>query len=440
MMTRKENQWKGDATYWSLDKGRWLRAKDGSDQRSEHQAPSLPSRERNPFVAFKKAVDTSAGALISPILRLNKRRQESHQAQRVSELDFARRWYGRADCTPMRSNHEATEIATTLLDRAEESTRDILPLKIYALFEDGQDDWACHDPIADAMLAFGGACYFSPDVGDRLPSTSSLFQQLPRLPCWLSFNWFKHSPYSPIQVEGVDGLCDPKWRAAFEDLLDVSLDGPLRRRASPSTRSGSRCSRTVGLEWMLGLQVSGTLPPRSSGRCRPSGNPCDPDSCGFLIRCPKTSPVLQSEYRELVEDIRLLDLCGETVGIVSNIEKLLSMPEDSKTVQSTGPGESIKVFVAKDITGAEEHPHDPALQPCNTGERLSPTAEISSIDERSAQFRRLERARQTISLTLKSTYTTRLPNGTVTTRTVFKRQFEDGTEDIQEDVYTSHDR
>jgi hypothetical protein len=112
--------------------------------------------------------------------------------------------------------------------------------------------------MADAMLAFGGASYFSPDVGDRLPSTALLRHSPPSYqPRWLSIAWFKDSKYSPIQLEAIEGLPQHNWRAAFEDLMFTSLN-----RSPPLTtvQQSPFPPQESGLAWTINLLAGGFLP------------------------------------------------------------------------------------------------------------------------------------------------------------------------------------
>ena len=220
----------GDRVHWSLDTGRWLYTARTPRKTAQRIAPTPDSRERNPFVVFKRLVDRGFGAFAS-----QERRQQAARQPLDRERDKRQGWYGRSRSHGRRSQEsswdDSVNATSTLLYQAEWNMRDVSPDAIGALFQDeeSENERGRKDTMADAMLAFGGACYFSPDVGDRVPSAAMLFRPPSRSYRWLSIDWFKHSPYSPSNVEAIQNMPGPheSWRAAFEDLLNTALGRSL---------------------------------------------------------------------------------------------------------------------------------------------------------------------------------------------------------------------
>lgn len=129
--------------------------------------------------------------------------------------------------------------------------------KVVALYKDPESDMGLLDSLASPLLALGGTWLHLPEVGDTLPTASNwkLMGEAPN-PRWLSVDWFKRSPYSPVRLEAHPDLTKDggKWRAAFEDLMLSAMDRPM-------LGEDDRESRLPGLKWMLSLQYRSVLPP-----------------------------------------------------------------------------------------------------------------------------------------------------------------------------------
>ncbi|TKA83610.1 hypothetical protein B0A55_00397 [Friedmanniomyces simplex] len=236
----------------------------------------------NVFLSFKRFIDTNLGNLADSfrqfpdnIAELRAGMQEERGRRKQEELDIWRRWTGLEEspdhCQLLRDRsspadrQDAVDAALLLLKEARDRNAHIPAEKIEALYTD--DNLGSLDVFASPMLSPGGACYYQQDGGCNAPSTV-IFRSDFSSHRWLSIDWFKRSPYSPVSLERLDGLQKPggSWREAFEDLLAAALDKPMNSRE----RIGQRCpggnpqsTRTgPGLDWMLSLQCRGFLPPQ----------------------------------------------------------------------------------------------------------------------------------------------------------------------------------
>ncbi|KAK4501392.1 hypothetical protein PRZ48_007201 [Zasmidium cellare] len=251
--------------------------------RLEKELGNDDNTSTSPFTAFKKFVDSSFQGFTdgfknfpSNIAELRAKMQREQERLHEEELDISRRWTGSED-TPdhiqlelLRSTEqerrEAFDATTSILAEAQRRNAHVPKAKIAALFNDPESMLGYLDRLASPMLALGGAWYYMPETGDRLPTADS-WRWLAPQPRWLSVDWFKRSPYSPIRLEAHPdlGLEGEKWRAAFEDLMDASLDKPMESRERVGMRALHGKPQSTyhgpGLEWLLSLQCRGILPP-----------------------------------------------------------------------------------------------------------------------------------------------------------------------------------
>lgn len=243
------------------------------------------SHRDNPFLSFKQYVDQSFASLAENLARLptnitelRTEMQRDQDRAREEEADISRRWTGSTDSpdqlflelqrSTVEEKEDAQSVARSLIDEASRRNKDVPMWKIKALFEDKESFPGQLDQFASPMLSFGGACYYKPESGDNLPSTSSYTLRWPEstIP-WLSINWFKRSPYSPIRLEAHPDTAQSgaRWRAAFEDLLCAALDKPMTSTEKFGIREPYGNPQSTyngpGLDWMLSLQCRGILPP-----------------------------------------------------------------------------------------------------------------------------------------------------------------------------------
>ncbi|KAK1825278.1 hypothetical protein LTR12_000078 [Friedmanniomyces endolithicus] len=251
--------------------------------------PQAMERETDPspggnsvFLSFKNFIDTNLGSLADSfrqfpanLAELRAKMEDEQVRRKQEELNVWRRWTGleespdhvqmlRDRASPA-DRQEAVDAAVMLLREARNRNAHVPAKKIEALFKD--HNVGSLDAFASPMLSPGGACYYQQDSGYNAPSTA-IFRASSSSHRWLSIDWFKRSPYSPISLEQLEGLQEPggSWRGAFEDLLAAALDKPMNSRE----QFGRRCpvgsvqsTRTgPGLDWCLSLQCRGILPPQ----------------------------------------------------------------------------------------------------------------------------------------------------------------------------------
>ena len=246
---------------------------------------------KGPFERFKGFVDSNFSALSegfknfpSNISELKAKMQQEREARREEEREIWRRWTGSEDSPDHirmqvdRSSAEerqAAEDATYMLLRESYERNKHVPVqKIIDLYRDSEWSFGGLDQYANPMLSFGGACYYKPETVENLPSTARWGWPAPR-PQWLSVDWFKRSPYSPIRLEAHPDMSaeGTKWRAAFEDLLSVTLEKPMISEEKIGQRIPHGKPQSTyhgpGLDWMLSLQCRGILPPQLPSLYKP---------------------------------------------------------------------------------------------------------------------------------------------------------------------------
>ena len=408
------------SSHWSLDKGQWQYT---TDRREKYPESHTRRGERNPFVAFKHFVDGSFRALTLPLTR----RQEWLEAKKEADSDSWTRWLGADWRAPAMDRPNAMVTAVILLSHATEKTKDIDLHKIEQLFADHEDEWVQDDPIVDGMLAFGGACYFSPDVGDRLPSSAQLFRQNTKPPRWLSIDWFKRSSYSPVQVEAMeDGPGhECRWRAAFEDLMSVSLDRQMlplfqSRLYSPETWN------EPGLNWTLSLQYRGILPPLlESWRRTLIDNPvtggvssCSLSTSGLRWTLPpQLRHVGDPQLKAFVDEIAMAGRgCSFGAGYLEQNETL----EADSNLLTTSAQQAVD-------TSSD-------LSLCN--ERVYTAADSTRQDQQSVSTQP-KASNFAVVATTTTSETTLTPDGTKTVREITRRQYADGTEETYDSTHST---
>ena len=249
------------------------------------------SSVKSPFERFKNFVDSNITTLSegfknfpSNISELKARMQLEREARMNEERDIWQAWTGSKDSPDHiqmqveRSTSDERELSREavyqLLLQAYKKNQHVPADKILNLYRDNEWSFGGLDKFANPMLSFGGACYYKPETVENLPSTARWGWPAPS-PQWLSVDWFKRSPYSPIRLERHPDLEDKgaKWRAAFEDLLSAALDKPMVTEEKIGYRSlyGKPQSTYYGpgLEWMLSLQCRGILPPQLPSLYKP---------------------------------------------------------------------------------------------------------------------------------------------------------------------------
>lgn len=230
-----------------------------------------------PFIAFKHFIDDQVAAVTQFPSTLAELRQHGQAFEADAQQKYIaawKRWTGNDRVEPGHAPSEAcvylAELNRDLLmEESARRNRHVPVEKLVALFSDS-------DPMTDLVS----------ELGFYVPSD------------WLSVSWFKHNPYSPINLEADSllGKYDTKWRHAFEDLLEASLDKPMTSQEKFGQRGsfgGAESTwRGSGLNWMLSLQCRGILPPQVPSWYHPGAT--------------------ESGFREAFEDLTILDKSFDT--------------------------------------------------------------------------------------------------------------------------------
>lgn len=462
-----------------------------------------------PFSAFKRFIDDGFSSLSSALqdlpsttAELKSRMQREQERWRAEEQDISERWTGSTDSpdhiqmlasrSSNREKEEVRESMLELLDTANERNAHIAPAKLEALYRDQGLDMGILDLLGDLSNVSLGSYR------------------------WLSVDWFKRDPYSPIRLESHHALGEygAKWRAAFEDLLDASLDKPMGSiervgMREPFGRHPQSTYYGPGLDWMLSLQCRGILPmqlPRTysipgmapelkgsrwtgilrheaasteNGRtANPTisadlrdllsavGTKAAPDTGAdpLPVRIPPETEqdLYDSEYLfpgvspssedhesngpEKADDAaraqdksfrdalvrRGYELAGDEFedfasslpGIDKLLERVLRLQQEWDSIEeSTGAGKaSLKDYLEATRSAAVEHEQQGVLAPSHEQQHTEPQAK-----------------RPDVLSALTTTHTTRLPDGTVTTKVVLKQRFADGREETTESMHTRNE-
>jgi hypothetical protein len=318
-----------DRRYWSLDKSCWV------------DFPPLPKKEKpkkrkwlnfNGFITFKQYVDGIPAAIASPFVERKKRKQQRLLARREEEHEWMTKWYGntcaaRAVSDTDKKSAEFTALA--LLRLAEAKNKNVLSSDIDSLFvERGREPAS----MADQMLAFGGAAYFLPEVGDFLPSAATLCRSPPRRLPWLSLEWFKRSQYSPIQLEESQDMKSEHWRFAFEDLLAVQLGWPLPLRRNVRAKNYLSPEQS-GLGWVLTLLSDGFLPTLAPSKLGHSSTPTS--GLASLERSSGSRQVFNEVFHEIQSSQRVDGIESVTLRKLGALHDLKSRQTPDPPKQST---------------------------------------------------------------------------------------------------------
>ncbi|KAF1346291.1 hypothetical protein BDV97DRAFT_39358 [Delphinella strobiligena] len=225
---------------------------------------------------------------------------------------------------------------------------------------------------------------------------------------WLGIDWFRKNPYSPIQLEQHEQAHKhgSMWRAAFEDLLAATLDKKQTAREvwegvteSESTYKGWGAP---GMDWMLGLQCRGLLPPQLPSLYNIS---------------PAEKKKLDRVFGKIIAGSMLWTPYGKVVKRdFEQLARVIASPEldDVAVKAATQPETELDMyehFMEGPLSKEEEQP-----------------------DEQETTDKNMAGKMPSVVATLTTTETTTLPDGTSQTRRTLKKRFADGREDIEEEV------
>jgi hypothetical protein len=223
----------------------------------------------NPLIAFKHFVDDRIAAIVEFPSKITELKRTTRDLSAASEdLERAhKRWTGHDQKWAVDFHRlngellpdvlgEAKELAAMLIRESDWRNRHVPSEKITALCEDKE-----FNPNRNMEANSPWPFHYRISFNQSQESVASLTH-------WLSVNWFKNNPYSPVNLE-VDPLLakyDTKWRHSFEDLLEASLDKPMTSQNKYGVRPFSKTTRSTwhgpGRDWMFSLQCRGILPPQ----------------------------------------------------------------------------------------------------------------------------------------------------------------------------------
>lgn len=298
-MSGKDDDSRSDLDKWlDAQRAEMNKVRQQFDEQLRSWTDDASTSIKSPFERFKNFVDDNFSTFAegfknfpSNVSELKAKMQQEREARRQEELDISRKWVGtddspdhirmQVDRQSADERHAVKDATYMLLREAYERNKHVSPEKILKLFQDNESNFGYLDQFATPMLSYGGACYYKNETVENLPSTARWGSWLNPRYQWLSVDWFKRSPYSPLRLEDrpdlngpVSSVLDSKWRAAFEDLLCAALDKPMK---APQEKVGQRFpygnpqSTTTGpgLDWMLSLQCRGILPPQLPSLYKP---------------------------------------------------------------------------------------------------------------------------------------------------------------------------
>jgi hypothetical protein len=394
---------------------------------SQAMAPWWPSsetdkarRDDDPFADFRRFADEQINALVEGINSLpgfssaslgaeeQRWSDEMRELRKRLEEDFPPLFASLLGAPERRAylggpiSEEARQAARVLLLQARNASFGVDPRKILSLYQDhGQGMMPVHSKFP---------------IRTTTSNTT-----------WLGIDWFRHSPYSPIQLEqhSTAHQHGGKWRAAFEDLLCSHLDKPQVAhgawKAEDSIAASDPDNQTLynhwaqpGIDWMLGLQCRGILPPQ-----------------------------LPSLYNITPLETKKLDrVFGKIVSGVSNfwtpygrsvyedftqLARIVASPdaEDLVVRSNSKPDTELDMYenMWKDDYGRNE--------------AEDPKSEAMPINSLSTALSTNEETQKPSVISVMTTTESRtMPDGSVYTKRVLKKRFSDGIEENREEEST----
>lgn len=289
---------------------------------------------------------------------------------------------------------DTRQAARALLLQARNANMGANPDKILALYQDH----------GDSMLPVVGP------VPIRASGTAG----------WLGIDWFRKNAYSPIQLEQHEHTHQhgSMWRAAFEDLLATALDKEPSSRevweGSVDDEGQFKAWGAPGMDWMLGLQCRGLLPPQL-----PS----------LYNITPAEKKKLDRVFGKIIAGTNLWTPYGKVVKRdFEQLARVIASPEmDDIAVKAVVQPENELNLYEKFGDEEKNEKSEPKVSRKQGGDRND--MEKSKFVEN----------KNSVVATLTTTKTTVLPDGTTTTRRVLKKRFADGREETNEEVSSGQD-
>ncbi|KAI5211660.1 hypothetical protein AUEXF2481DRAFT_40246 [Aureobasidium subglaciale EXF-2481] len=382
-----------------------------------------PHRDDDPFADFRRFAEEQIGALVQGINSLpgfssaSLGAEEQHLTDEMRELrkrleeDFPPLFASLLGAPERRSylggpiSEEARQAARVLLLQARNASLGVNPNRILSLYQDhGQGMMPVHSKFP---------------IRTTTSNTT-----------WLGIDWFRHSPYSPIQLEqhSTAHQHGGKWRAAFEDLLCAHLDKPQVAydawKAEDSIAASDLENQTLynqwaqpGIDWMLGLQCRGILPPQ-----------------------------LPSLYNITPLETKKLDrVFGKIVSGVSNfwtpygrsvyedftqLARIVASPDAEDLVLRRNMQPETEMDMYESLWKVkEDYSEEQASSSKATSMSNNSSVSISSSDPARSQ-------KPSVISVMTTTEMRTIPDGTVYTKRVLKKRFSDGTEENREEEST----
>ncbi|KAG9659740.1 hypothetical protein KCU95_g839, partial [Aureobasidium melanogenum] len=381
-----------------------------------------PERDDDPFADFRRFADEQINALVEGVnslpgfssasLAAEEQRwsDETRELRRRLEQDFPPLFASLLGAPERRPylggpiSEEARQAARVLLLQARDASFGVDPRKILSLYQDhGQGMMPIHSEFP---------------IRTTTSNTT-----------WLGIDWFRHSPYSPIQLEqhSTAHQHGGKWRAAFEDLLCAHLDKPQVAReaweAEDSIAASDPDNQTLynhwaqpGIDWMLGLQCRGILPPQL-----PS----------LYNITPLETKKLDRIFGKIVSGIsNFWTPYGRTVyEDFTQLARIVASPdvEDLVVRSNSQPDTELdmydRLWMAKEDHGKDET-------------EASKSSATSNNDLPAPSPKNEEAEKPSVIAVMTTTEKRTMPDGSVYTKRVLKKRFSDGTEENREEEST----
>ncbi|KAH0361386.1 hypothetical protein KCU65_g8758, partial [Aureobasidium melanogenum] len=381
-----------------------------------------PERGDDPFADFRRFADEQINALVEGINSLpgfssaslateeQRLSDEMKELRKRLEQDFPPLFASLLGAPERRSylggpiSEEARQAARVLLLQSRNASFGVDPKKILSLYQDhGQGMMPVHSKFP---------------IRTTTSNTT-----------WLGIDWFRHSPYSPIQLEqhSTAHQHGGKWRAAFEDLLCAHLEKPQVAHeawkaedtiaaSDPDNQALYNHWAQPGIDWMLGLQCRGVLPPQ-----------------------------LPSLYNITPLETKKLDrVFGKIVSGVSNfwtpygravyddftqLARIVASPDVEDLVVRSKVQPDTELDMYETLWGPKE---DYGKDDTETPRSLT----TSNNDLSTSHPKNEEAEKPSVIAVMTTTEMRTMPDGTVYTKRVLKKRFSDGTEENREEEST----